>query len=358
MKRPLSRIFVPLTTSALVLGGLSGGAHADPDPSTGVELNVPTSQFVGVPTTFNPSDAETVGLEALKQLRGSMWDRNVPFEGTTLQQAAAAKGINSRDAYINNTFIDGGYTRIALTRAIEEYPLTNSAIDAPHERPTNDTCQLTDCTPFITATIDGKVWYGGEVLAGGPDLRTAILTLWGENELPALKATSGRFSTGVDGTPTNGHLHNLINPSFRYFGFADITVNGSRIQVGEVSTMAYVPGTMNNATVSGTLYRSAKDGETATGVNGTPVPVLSTPGDTASAPDTNNPGTGTTQPDNPGAGLPGAQTPQPASSLINFGDSTNNGSNSTTAISVFNIISIMISIASVLGMIWTYFGPR
>ena len=89
-------------------------AAADPAPVTGVELNQPADQVIAVEAKFNLTSDQEIAMRELRKLRGDMWDRNVPFDGTTLRQAAAKHGLTSRDAYVNAAQYDAGLSRIAL----------------------------------------------------------------------------------------------------------------------------------------------------------------------------------------------------------------------------------------------------
>ena len=55
---------------------------------TGVILKTSTNteetKTVSYKTTLSQSDLKPDAIQALKQLRGQMWDENVPFDGSTL----------------------------------------------------------------------------------------------------------------------------------------------------------------------------------------------------------------------------------------------------------------------------------
>ena len=81
-----------------------------------MELNQPADQVIAVEAKFNLTSDQEIAMRELRKLRGDMWDRNVPFDGTTLRQAAAKHGLTSRDAYVNAAQYDAGLSRIALQR--------------------------------------------------------------------------------------------------------------------------------------------------------------------------------------------------------------------------------------------------
>ena len=53
------------------------------------------------------SDIDLVTRQ-VRQLRGKAWDANLPFDGATLQQAAAAAGYHTREEYMNAISWDRG----------------------------------------------------------------------------------------------------------------------------------------------------------------------------------------------------------------------------------------------------------
>ena len=238
------------TATALTLVPLQA-ANAEPAPVTGVELGTSLSNAVAVNARFDFSDAETVGLPALRRLRAEMWDINpayVPYgseeTGTRLQDIARKNGLTTKDAYVNAFQIDPDLTRIAVQRAAEQ-PLGSLT----HDR-------------AVPAAINGKS-ASGEALALGRNLEGAILQAWGHGELRALQSAGGEWNL------SNGHLHYLLNPANRSFGFGHVSVyaNGSFYE--------YTAGISASAAASGAslpagkqelnLYRPARSGETPTG---------------------------------------------------------------------------------------------
>ena len=90
---------------------------------TGVILktseNTEATKTVSYKTTLSQTGLKPDAIEALKQLRGQMWDENVPFDGSTLQQVAKSKGYNTKDEYVNGFTWDADLERIAIQRAAE-----------------------------------------------------------------------------------------------------------------------------------------------------------------------------------------------------------------------------------------------
>ena len=105
---------IAATTAAATALMLAPFAAADPAPVTGVELNQPADQVIAVEAKFNLTSDQQIAMRELRKLRGDMWDRNVPFNGTTLRQAAAKHGLTSRDAYVNAAQYDAGAPEVRV----------------------------------------------------------------------------------------------------------------------------------------------------------------------------------------------------------------------------------------------------
>lgn len=190
-----------------------GIAHAAPEPTTHVELNVDAKETIAENVQFDPSVGRTEGLQALRELRAKMWDANPQFRGYgfegyegTLQDAAEAEGITSKAEYLDVT-MDSEYAWIAIQRAYE------SSTVFSHKRP--------DGSEMSTATINGHSASTESLAAGTGSLRNTILKTWGEGELKALKDAKG-LANGE-----NGHLVNMIHPQQKYYGFGAVEVEGS-----------------------------------------------------------------------------------------------------------------------------------
>ena len=164
-----------------------------------MELNQPADQVIAVEAKFNLTSDKETAMRELRKLRADMWDRNVPFNGTTLRQAAAEQGLTTRDAYAGAANYDAGLSRIALQRGAE------AAKFFRHQRPYNSTC-TNNCGDIKTATYKGKV-APGENLHSTASMDKAMQG-WGYDEVGALIRANGHFNNG------NGHLH--------YYGFASV----------------------------------------------------------------------------------------------------------------------------------------
>lgn len=276
---------VALASVALIAAGGPGAvAHAEPEPTTGVELNHPLTHAVAVDVTYDPLEPERIGLPALMELRARMWDRNpwfvaghkygetkAPYSGR-LRDVAREHGSATKEEYVNSVVIDGELNKIALQRAVEE---TRHGT-LTHQRPYNESCYFLgqsrgeqQCSSAFSArTASG---YHGMAENGGTssDLEALIVDQWGgRKEYDALNAAGGQSNAH------NGHLHTLIDPAKRYHGFgrAVALVNG-RAVVRTYSQAAYdrsgklyqySPGTYRQY-----IYRAADKGERPTGITTT-----------------------------------------------------------------------------------------
>lgn len=250
-------------------------ANAEPAPVTGVELGTTVSNSVAVNARFDFNDAYSIGLPELKKLRGEMWDKNVPFDGTSIRKAAAAVGLPTKNDYVNAVSIDPILTRIAVQRAAEQH-----AVSDPYKRLSHDRVAAGDT---FTASVDGKRSWGENLVSG--NLANAISYSWGHNELPVLQQTNGYY--GWVGQKTNGHLHMLLAPKNRYFGFAHVNVYaGGRyydFSSAQVSETPLGGAALPAGKQELNLYRPARSGETPTGEQPFSAPAKPSPGNTGNA---------------------------------------------------------------------------
>lgn len=256
-----NRLLTAALATSVALSLSPAVANAAPAPVTGVEINTTVDRSVAIDAQFDPNAAVAVGLPALKKLRGEMWDINPPFKplfsnrNTTLQDIARENGLYTKEQYVNAVRIDNGLTRAAIQRAAEQD--ASLTLDM-HARPDNSGAG--------SATYNGQST-GGENLATRTTLRTSILDQWGHNEIKGLRATSGAWSG--DKRTMNGHLHMLINPANRYFGFGEVSVPGkvsSPYTAARASETAVGGPDMTGGEQRVWLYRHTKAGERPTGL--------------------------------------------------------------------------------------------
>ena len=205
--KPAKKFTAAVAALAVSSSIFTGVANAAPDPATGVELNVPLNRTVTLDVISNQgADVQ----KALYDIRGEMWDKNVPFEGTTLREAANKAGYANKDAYVKAAWVDSNMSFIAVQRAAETLVWPSLA----HKRPTNDSCKISECSSIWTAKRNGeRSW--GENLSSSANLRHSIMQLWGRGEESALRAAKGRPNA------QNGHLWLMINPKYTAYGAAN-----------------------------------------------------------------------------------------------------------------------------------------
>lgn len=205
--KPAKKFTAAVAALAVSSSIFTGVANAAPDPATGVELNVPLNRTVTLDVISNQgADVQ----QALYDIRGEMWDKNVPFEGTTLREAASKAGYANKDAYVKAARVDSNMSFIAVQRAAETLIWPSLA----HKRPTNDSCKISECSSVWTATRNGEQSWG-ENLSSSANLRHSIMQLWGRGEESALRAAKGHPND------RNGHLWLMINPKYTAYGAAN-----------------------------------------------------------------------------------------------------------------------------------------
>lgn len=323
-----SRITAALISTASIAALTTGlvtapVALAAPDPTTGVELNHPTSQFVATPVLVDFSDSRTEGLKALKEYRARAWDNNFLFNGQSIRVAAAKQGLNSRSAYINAVQADGGLARIAIQRAAEN----SYTRDIVHRRPAGPGCELgaiDRCASIWSATYKGNQAFA-EVLAYNPydaGISNAIIDLWGKGEESANQRLRGYAGDG------NGHLRTLINPGYRYYGFGYVKGTDNKYtSAGAASASSIEADNLPAGRQTVTLYRAATPGERPTGIvtNTKPSTDKPKPADpTTNKPKPADPSTSKPQPSEPNEPEQKIPGQQGAAASIDFNNISSN----------------------------------
>ena len=264
--------------AAIALSFPTAIASAAPDPTTGVELNVPQDQFVHGPATANPGIGHTEGLKALKDLRAWAWDTNPLFRGydfenfgpgTRLQDVARRNGITSKEAY-TQIQADENLNWIAIQRAYE------ASKQFEHIRP--------DGSSPKTATRGSYQPYLESLAAGPSSLREAVYTQLGTNEIAILN-TNGGIADGK-----TGHAVHLLHPRHKVWGFGRVSVKntqyGNYVAAVNGLSLAKEDNTPSQEKEY-TLHRAPVVGEKPNGVETTaPVPA---PGGTSTDPIVVNP---------------------------------------------------------------------
>lgn len=175
---PLVQVQANTTVQTLDLGVSLGDSNVE-------------GSFVQRIVQLDQTNIRTLAIEELKKLREEMWDINPIYNGGTLQQAAKAEGLTTKEQYATAIKWDQELEKKAIQRATEARLLFN------HVR------------------LDGTNFgIGFENLASGLSVKGAISNGWGHGELKDLQDANGQFNI------KNGHLHTQLNPELRSFGMA------------------------------------------------------------------------------------------------------------------------------------------
>ena len=269
------RLMVVAVSTAVALSMSPVLAHAAPAPVTGVGLNGPVNKSVAVDAQFDAGVSYTVGLQALRQLRGEMWDLNPHFGlhaqpfSTRLRDAAAIYHLNTKEEYVNAFTINHTLTRIAVQRAVEE----TGSMDFTQTRKENH--ERPDGTNYWDSKVNpahpDEEQSVAEALDAGNNLRDSILNRWGHDQLSGLNKVGGLSKY------ESVYLHLLLDPRHRYFGFAQVHVAGSKhgtYTVAEAGGVSRKSTKMPAGEKRVWLYRPAAPGEKPTGLRiGVPGPL-------------------------------------------------------------------------------------
>lgn len=216
-----------------------------------MELNQPADQVIAVEAKFDLTSDHDATVAKIRELRGKMWDQNVPFlelrgaGNTRLRDVAANNGLTTRQQYVDAMQYDNGLSRIALQRAVEASRLFD------HQRQANSTC-TSNCGSTSTATFNG-VSPAGENLHSASNVARAVDD-WGMGEVAALKLAGGEMNM------RNGHLYNLINPANRSFGIAGVVTAEGEASVAVFGSRG-AGGTRIDGEQTTVLHRPANSGE-------------------------------------------------------------------------------------------------
>ncbi|MEZ7898781.1 MAG: CAP domain-containing protein [Flaviflexus sp.] len=214
-------------TTALV----ASPASAAPDPGLGTDPGNGT--LIESDLAVDQPSIQSKAMPALRELRAKMYDdKEVLFDGKPLYQVVQDKGM-TREQYINAVVWDTNMEKSALQRAYEQNVYWG------HTRP--------DGSSYKEADLLGR--WPAEILTTQADIAVAIADIengsWA-GERDDLIRYNGKFNNDT------GHLYNLINPNYRYYGFA---------RVGGV-TVGWMTGSVSgNAT--GTQLKGTYTFETA-----------------------------------------------------------------------------------------------
>lgn len=194
-------LFISVATAITTAVALTTSIAAPVGAAPSTSLNVELGPGVEIGTTVNlaQTEVQSVSLPYLRQVRADMYDRNVPFNGRSLREAVASKGL-TRDDYVNGLQWSGDMERIAVQRAVEE----KYSGRITHDR-ANDT------SPFTAFVPGGSRSYAENLCQGHATVEACLKSLtYGEERYL-------RRSNGISNNDS-GHLYNVLNPSNSHVG--------------------------------------------------------------------------------------------------------------------------------------------
>ena len=159
-------------------------------------------------------------LMDLREVRDKSWESNVPYtmgtdneKGTTIRDIAKEYGYETKEAYIDGIKWSNDLEKIAIQRSFEQ---TYTGLGS----------QRVDGTSFQTATING-ISSDKEILSADtidPNI-TDPIGLWSYGKIEKANNMSEYDillkENGVK-TDWNASLHDLLNPAYKYVGFAEV----------------------------------------------------------------------------------------------------------------------------------------
>lgn len=190
-----------------------------------LDLGVDTGKVSYQENTFvlNQNDAQKQkAMNQVRELRSKMWDENVIYtlgnsnpNKQRLQDVAKQNGYTSKSDYVNGLDWSTELEKIAIQRLFEQ-----TITGLSHNRP--------DGSKYSTAVTKTGVRPYGEILANNSAQMTAELSFnqWAfgprknynnKSEYELLKEANGVSNNG------NGHIHLLLNPTYKAFAYADLT---------------------------------------------------------------------------------------------------------------------------------------
>ena len=165
-------------------------------------------------------------LMDLREVRDKSWESNVPYtmgsnneKGTTIRDIAKEYGYETKEEYINGIKWSNDLEKIAIQRSFEQ---TFTGLGS--QRP--------DFSDFTTATVNGT-HSDREVLTADtidPEMKAPVGKWSYANLVKADNKSQYDFllkENGVRGD-WNSSMHDLLNPEFKYVGFAEVKELGQK----------------------------------------------------------------------------------------------------------------------------------
>ncbi|BAC17431.1 hypothetical protein [Corynebacterium efficiens YS-314] len=201
IRSPLLILTAPIAVAAVSAIPVEAAPVVAPVVAPSKSLDVALGPGVEVITTVELSQSEIreISLPYLRQVRATMYDNNVPFDGRPLREAVTARGL-TRDQYVHDLLWSGDMERIAVQRAVEE----KYSGRISHDRANN--------TGAFTATLPGGVRSYAENLCQGHITLQRCLEALTYGEERHLRRSNGMANSD------SGHLYNILNPRNSYVG--------------------------------------------------------------------------------------------------------------------------------------------
>ncbi|MFU2193651.1 hypothetical protein [Streptococcus pluranimalium] len=174
----------------------------------GISLGENIRQVMSYPVTLQQAQVKAEAMEYLRKLRLDMYQNvNPKFNGQNLRSYLASLGITSAEQYANSFTWDEKLERMAIQRALE----TGVHKQIAHAR--------TNASQVFSAKDEKSgQGYSGEIIQWGYGMKDSLTkgNAFAYGEVEDLNKANGYSNMA------NGHLHNLLDPANKAYGFASI----------------------------------------------------------------------------------------------------------------------------------------
>ncbi|MDQ0221690.1 hypothetical protein [Streptococcus moroccensis] len=174
-----------------------------------VSLGDTVRQTASIQVALNQSSVKTKAMTELANLRRDMYQNvNPKFNGTDLRSYLATQGITSAEQYATLFTWNNSLERLAIQRAVE----TGVHRQIAHLRANGESI-------FTARDLLSGQSFNSEIIQWGLDIQAALTNANGfaYGEVDALNSANGYANSA------NGHLHTLLDPAYRSYGFASIS---------------------------------------------------------------------------------------------------------------------------------------
>ena len=174
----------------------------------GISLGENIRQVMSYPVTLQQAQVKAEAMEYLRKLRLDMYQNvNPKFNGQNLRSYLASLSITSAEQYANSFTWDEKLERMAIQRALE----TGVHKQIAHAR--------TNASQVFSAKDEKSgQGYSGEIIQWGYGMKDSLTkgNAFAYGEVEDLNKANGYSNMA------NGHLHNLLDPANKAYGFASI----------------------------------------------------------------------------------------------------------------------------------------